>query len=224
MKESKIFNLIIQGKSYQLDKTKVLVGTADNCDIILNDRSVSFYHSILYIDKNGNIQASDLQSQNGTYINGSRVNAIPEAIFEGDSLSFGKVHCEIVPAFEDIVLEDQDQNVQIVEDLQSNKVYVPKANSKNDVLIDDEYCDIIFDDSEFVPLFKNPLHGHKISSEEYIETDDFETSFELLQEIDGNCIQVTTTLSGHMLEQYYYPIKNSTIYGSNKIKKRTCSH
>ena len=219
MKENKVFNLIIQGESYQLDKAKVLVGTADNCDIILDAPSVSFYHSILYIGVDGSIKASDLQSQNGTYINGSRINAQPEALFEGDSLSFGKLHCEIVPAFEEIKIADQDENVQIIEDLQSDKVYVPKASSEHEVLIDDEYCDIVFDDTEFVPLFKNPLQGHRIASEDYIETDDYEASFEMLQEIDGNCIQVTTTLSGHMLEQYYYPLQDGTIYAGNKSKK-----
>ncbi len=218
MKESSVFNLIISGESYPLNKTKLLLGTSDNCDIKLSHDTISHYHAMIFIGGDGQIQVMDLQSQNGTYINGERVHHQHSQVFEGDSLSFGKLHCEVIPSFEAVQVANQDATLEIVADLQSDKIYIPKPSNDNEVLIDDEYCDIKFDDDQFVPLFKNPLTGHFVDGNDFIETDSLEQSYDLLEEIDGNCIQVSTTLSGSILEQYYFPITDGTIYAGNSHK------
>ncbi len=218
MKQESSLNLIINNEQYSLSTDKLLIGSAENCDIKIVNDSISHYHSMIFVDKNGSTVIMDLDSQNGTYINGEKVRG-RSPLFEGDSLTLGKLHCEVLEAVEKVAFTSQDAEVQVYEELQANKVYVPQQVNENDILIDDEYCDIKFDDTEFVPLFNNPLKNHSIDINEYIETDELENSFDILEKIDGNCVQITTSLSGNIIEQYYFPIQDGTIFASNKAGK-----
>ncbi|MFT6630380.1 MAG: hypothetical protein ACJAS4_000316 [Bacteriovoracaceae bacterium] len=218
MKQKNSLNLIINNESYSLTTNKMLVGSAEHADIQLSGDSISHYHAMVFVDQNGSVVVMDLESQNGTYINGEKVNS-QAPIFEGDSLSFGKLHCNLIENTEITSIESMDSSVLVYEELQDNKVYVPQQTDENQVLIDDEYCDIKFDDTEFVPLFNNPLKNLSINAESYIETEEFESSFDLLEEIDGNCIQVTTSLNGNIIEQFYYPIQDGTVHASSTSHK-----
>ena len=54
---------------------KLTIGTLESNDIIVtNDSTVSRSHALLFSDSNNNIYISDLNSLNGTYVNGLKVN------------------------------------------------------------------------------------------------------------------------------------------------------
>ena len=213
----KILKLIINGESYSLNSTKLLIGSAENADIKVSHNSISHYHSMIFVENN-TAMVLDLESQNGTYINGTRIIA-KSPLFEGDTLSLGKLNCDLLETNETVEFIAQDNNVQIYEELQSSKVYIPTATNENEILIDDEYCDIIFDDDHFIPLHKNPVLNLKVNNAEYIEPDGFEEAFNIIEENNGQCIQVTTSLNGNLLEQYYFPIQDGVIQASTKVKK-----
>ncbi len=59
-----VFTLPMEGK--------VILGRAPDCDIVLNDPTVSAYHCQLKFE-NGQWRIQDLRSTNGTYVNGRRV-------------------------------------------------------------------------------------------------------------------------------------------------------
>ena len=217
MKSKVSLKLIINGESYSLNTNKLLIGSAENADIKIQHDSISHYHAMAFIENN-TAMILDLESQNGTYINGVNVGT-KHALFDGDTLSLGKVHCELIETNEVVEFANQDGEVQVYEELQAEKVYVPAAANENEILIDDEYCDVIFDDSNFETLNSNPLLGFQIDKESYVETEEFENSFNMVEQSDGQCIQVTTSLNGSMLEQYYYPIADGVIKASNKEKK-----
>ncbi len=209
--------LIIGNAPVYLKSEKLLVGSADNCDIVLTEQGISHYHAMLFVNENGEVSVIDLHSQNGTFINGEKV-ATKTSLFEGDTLSFAKLHCNVLTTEETVEFESQDQNIVTFEELAAQKMYIPQANHENEVLIDDEYCDIKFDDTYFKPLSSNPLSQHKVYADHYVETEDLEDSYDLIDHIDGNCIQVTTTLSGNILEQYYFAIQDGTVEVSGKNK------
>ena len=211
----KILKLIINGESYSLNSTKLLIGSAENADIKVSHNSISHYHSMIFVENN-TAMVLDLESQNGTYINGTRIIA-KSPLFEGDTLSLGKLNCDLLETNETVEFIAQDNNVQIYEELQSSKVYIPTATNENEILIDDEYCDIIFDDDHFIPLHKNPVLNLKVNNAEYIEPDGFEEAFNIIEENNGQCIQVTTSLNGNLLEQYYFPIQDGVIQASTKV-------
>ena len=220
MKVKVRYNLIINGIEQRLDANKLLVGSAPNCDIIINDpqKSVSHYHGIFFINPlEGSISFLDLNSENGTFINGSKLTH-QTSFFDGDTIMFGKIRAELIESDDKFEFDKRDEEIHVFSELKDEKQYVPRQTNDNEVLIDDEYCDIVFDDQKFIPLFKSPLNGYKIDSENYIETNTLEDGFEIRESIDGNCLQITTSLSGHILDQYYFPLQDGTIFGNNKEK------
>lgn len=205
--------LIINGESYPMHTEKQLIGSAHNSDIIALDSSISYYHAIIFAKENGSIEILDLESSNGTYINGERIYH-KSPLFEGDSLTLGKLHCQVIESPKAFDFHTQEKEVEVYKELQENKVIVPQQANETDILIDDEYCDIIFDDKDFEPLQENPLSHFKIDTNEFIETEDLEQAFDILEATNGDCIQVTTTLNGSLLEQYYYPLADGVIRAS----------
>lgn len=216
LKEKKC--LFINGKEYPLNSTKLLVGSAENCDIVIPDdsNSISHYHSMLFLS-NEKLMILDLQSTNGTFVNGSKISE-QTPVFEGDTITFGKVHAELSEANTVFEIQDQEKEIQTFDELKAEKQYIPRAASETEVLIDGEYCDILFSD-QVSSLSKLPLNTIHIDAQSYIEADSLEEEFEIREETQGECLQITTTIHGNILEQYYFPINDGTIYASPKEKK-----
>lgn len=200
----------------ELNKSKVLIGRAPNCDLVIDHQSVSHYHCILFQEPDGRLQILDLYSCNGTYINGNKINK-KYFISEGDSLSFGSVHASLVNTNKSIIVENIEAETKITES--ADKVYIPQKDSINEVLIDNEYCDIIFNEEEFTPLLQSPIVDIDIDTKNFIATDELEESFDIVEEQTGRCIQVTTLSSGNILEQYYLPLKEMDYKASGKVGK-----
>jgi pSer/pThr/pTyr-binding forkhead associated (FHA) protein len=49
------------------------IGRSADCDIVIDDNSVSRYHAELFQDDEGNVFITDLNSSNGTFINGNKL-------------------------------------------------------------------------------------------------------------------------------------------------------
>ncbi|MBR0458890.1 MAG: FHA domain-containing protein [Victivallales bacterium] len=71
------FNLLEQlngekkGTMYQLDKPTIRIGSASDCDIVLNDSVVSHFHASVEQKSDGGSWLHDLGSRNGTQVNGT---------------------------------------------------------------------------------------------------------------------------------------------------------
>jgi diguanylate cyclase (GGDEF)-like protein len=74
------------GARYLLNENPVVIGRGDDCDIRLNDHSVSRKHARIERTSKG-FQASDLQSTNGTFINDQP--AEDSGLRDGDNLRVG---------------------------------------------------------------------------------------------------------------------------------------
>jgi len=64
------------------------VGRSDDSDITLDDISVSRHHAIFQRTASGRITVRDLNSLNGTYVNGTRVEE--SVLRSGDEIQIGK--------------------------------------------------------------------------------------------------------------------------------------
>ncbi len=49
------------------------IGRSNNCDIVINDATVSSEHLEIFQDDEGNVFITDLESSNGTFVNGERI-------------------------------------------------------------------------------------------------------------------------------------------------------
>lgn len=200
----------------ELSKSKVLVGRAPNCDLIIDHESVSHYHAMIFQDGKGHFTIIDLKSSNGTFINGQKCNS-QSFISENDNLTFGKAHSSLIDTFEEIEFIDVEKETA-KEEIQE-KIYIPEKRKDTEVLIDDEYCDIIFNENSFSPLQSSPIKNVIFDAENYIGQDELEDAFDIVEQKTGRCIQVTTLLSGNILEQYYLPLKDMSYTASGNPTK-----
>jgi len=80
----------LAGKIYRLEGFPVLLGRRDSCDIALPDESVSRRHARLE-PRDGGWVLTDLNSSNGTFVNGVRIRST--ALAPGDSVKLGATLC-----------------------------------------------------------------------------------------------------------------------------------
>jgi hypothetical protein len=76
---------------------RISVGRARNCDLVLRDASVSKLHAHMRLRDDGHLDVIDLESQNGTRVNGRTLAAnAPEWVAPGDTLMFGTLTAKLV--------------------------------------------------------------------------------------------------------------------------------
>ena len=74
--------------SYDIDKEKMIIGRAEDADVEINNLAVSRHHAA--VEKNeGVFTVNDLDSNNGTYVNGRRISG-PTTLSFGDEIGIGK--------------------------------------------------------------------------------------------------------------------------------------
>jgi len=91
-----VFELFFKSrkKSFELKEGENVVGRSDECDIYLEDRSISQRHAVLRV-KSGKVWIKDLQSKNKTFIKRKEVDE--EIELEPDSkIRFGGVGAKLV--------------------------------------------------------------------------------------------------------------------------------
>jgi len=75
------------GEHFLLEKDSTTVGRSPDCDIFLDDVTVSRNHAVL-VEENGEFVVEDQGSLNGTFVNRKRIDRAP--LHEGDELQVGK--------------------------------------------------------------------------------------------------------------------------------------
>lgn len=87
-----------EGMRYELTGEDVLIGRNPTTDITLLDEGISREHALVWWDGDaGHFVIEDLQSTNGTKVNGKRVRA--SALSHGDRIQIGRTVFEFL--FED---------------------------------------------------------------------------------------------------------------------------
>lgn len=95
------------GSSVPLTHWENLIGRGRGCDIILNLKSVSRSHATLIRDSAGIWKFNDLNSKNGSSINGVRVNG-PTVLKGGDVLTIGDADFSLYP----VSLQERMHNIE----------------------------------------------------------------------------------------------------------------
>ena len=89
-------NLKTLKEVYKLTKQRVSIGRDKNCTIVINNNTVSKDHAILEFDEDFNCIIEDLNSSNGTYVNGQKLKTVPLKLRSGDKIKFGKYDIEYI--------------------------------------------------------------------------------------------------------------------------------
>jgi pSer/pThr/pTyr-binding forkhead associated (FHA) protein len=72
---------------YEFDKESVKIGRNEDCEVTIDNLGVSRYHSEI-VSKDGFYILRDLKSNNGTFVNGKRIESYN--LNDGDEISIGK--------------------------------------------------------------------------------------------------------------------------------------
>jgi ABC transport system ATP-binding/permease protein len=83
------------GAQYPVRESPTLIGRGEECDIALNDTSVSRQHCVLERDEHGRFQVLDKNSSNGVRVNGTDVTRI--TLYAGDIIELGDVQLQFLP-------------------------------------------------------------------------------------------------------------------------------
>lgn len=218
MKTAQKMTLALKSSQHQIiypTKTKFFIGALESCDLMLDHDSISEIHAMVLLSPLG-IEVTDLNSTNGIFINGLRT--LKTNLHEGDTLTIGGLHFSIVevPEYEVAI---HDLKVKVVEK-EVEKIVVPQTENENAVLIDDEYCDIIFDEDNFTGLNNSPIYDKIINGKNYIDLDLSDKEYEIVTETDEDSILVSILSSGVIINQHYFSNTEKTIFASGNIKKR----
>ena len=81
---------------YKLNKERISIGRNRNSQIVINNNTISKDHAIIEFDEDGNAIIKDLNSSNGTYVNGQRLKVVPIRLKTGDKITFGKYDMEFI--------------------------------------------------------------------------------------------------------------------------------
>jgi pSer/pThr/pTyr-binding forkhead associated (FHA) protein len=84
-----------EGMSYEITAAETLIGRNPTTDITLLDEGISREHALISYDPDSDSYTiEDLQSTNGTKVNGRRVRSA--ALADGDELEIGHTRFQIV--------------------------------------------------------------------------------------------------------------------------------
>ncbi|RJP18975.1 MAG: FHA domain-containing protein [Candidatus Abyssobacteria bacterium SURF_5] len=150
--------------TFDVNRNKMIIGRADDCDIVIDNLAVSRHHAI--IEKNdGSVLINDLDSNNGTFINGQKIIGSTALNF-GDEIGIGKhvlvfdshakkrkpLDAPIKEALPD--MDSPERGTMLVEPKSmekiqkkvsaSRKAHLRLKNGHNDVLIRLDKADLFF--------------------------------------------------------------------------------
>ncbi|GEM_PF-780612 len=202
---------------FPLDKKKLLVGRAPHADISIDDPSLSFYHAFIVIDEHGG-KIIDLESDNGITINGNREK---QAFFaDGDILRFGAIELHInervLESESGPIFEDQDAGVvdkldsDVIGDLPPELPPMPGL-----VVIDGEYCDIVFNEEAFIPVDKIAALEEGRNYKEYIDPEEEKEVKPIARKKEELSVEITVLVNGNILSLDYVSANKGTTYVSN---------
>lgn len=84
-----ILNGGFEGMTYDLTTEEIVIGRNPTTDITLLDEGISREHAVIHYDADApGYVIEDLQSTNGTRVNGKRVRSAP--LSEGDEIQIGQ--------------------------------------------------------------------------------------------------------------------------------------
>ena len=121
----------LEGATFELTSSRILVGRGEKSDLHLDNSTLSRTHALIERSV-GQTVVSDLNSTNGTFLNGSSVGSEPRSVADGDVVRFGELELR----YEDPTVDDDA----------TRSIPVPSsepAPTKTEYHIDDQQAEVL---------------------------------------------------------------------------------
>ena len=120
----------IKKDNLTLSEEKITIGRNPKSDIYVNNPHVSFNHSVIYKTK-GNYEIEDLNSTNGTYVNGKKISK--HILKNGDEVSISGVYNFVIDVDKEFTKVKKD----FIEGFPLEARNITVKTKKGEVLLDD---------------------------------------------------------------------------------------
>ena len=127
-------------ETINLTKQRISIGRNKNNQIVINNNTISKDHAIIEFDEDYNCTIKDLNSSNGTYVNGQKLKKIPWKLRTGDKIKFGKYDLEYVFESSNMINEtktEQEINTQLSQNLNEINEQKEELSHNEDNIIKD---------------------------------------------------------------------------------------
>ena len=118
----------LKGRNW-VAKNELIIGRDSNCDITISDRQVSRVHAKIEIRKDHKLGIIDLESKNGTFVNGDRLDS-PHVLEDGDIIKIALIQ-ELVFVSSDATLpldlnisQDEPKSQKLFIDEKARRVWM----------------------------------------------------------------------------------------------------
>lgn len=136
-------------------KRKILIGRDESIDIPFYNESINSIHAVIEQSPQGHLKIYDLNSSNGTYVNGEKI--IVSDLKAGDHLKLGDVELELRKLHKkDLVSAPLESfsSVPLTKDLPESAPDIPYISYPLAKDTSAEFSDYIFEDTESIyPIF-----------------------------------------------------------------------
>ena len=82
-----VLNGKLVGRTYHIGSGRLILGRAEDCDIVLDDEGVSRRHALFVVTPDGRVVVEDIGSTNGTLVEGELVSV--RELLGGERMKFG---------------------------------------------------------------------------------------------------------------------------------------
>ncbi|MBA2405409.1 MAG: FHA domain-containing protein [Bdellovibrionales bacterium] len=193
-----------------IDKKKILIGSGENADFRIQDKSVSSYHAFICLKGNEGFMVKDLYSEGGVFINGQRVEE--SFVTPGDVLTIGTLSFSIQAIEDASPVFNADETISPAAQIIASIQLPPREGL---VFIDGEYCDIQFDESAYKPL--TALHNTQFHGD-YVELDGTIEPLEIAHNVKTKKLEIISYMNGMMMDISYLELKDGE-YSLSPAKK-----
>ena len=145
---------------FKLTKQRTSIGRNKKSQIVINNNTVSKDHAIIEFDEDYNCTIKDLNSSNGTYVNGEKLKLAPMKLRNGDKIKFGKYEIDFI--FESTHLENETKTDQEPMKLNQNSIGMNNEQMINS--LQDVQYNKSFKDGKINIVNKNELSNSKLNN------------------------------------------------------------
>ena len=206
-----------------LEQKQVLVGAAENCDLVLPKEFAHHYHAMITVGQDGMAEIIDFEGHLGIFVNGSRVKKATFGI--GDIVKIGNYDFAIEEAIVEAPIEDFDNHLENAQADIAPIIPIDSEVQGKYTLVDGEACYIDFADNEFELSHTHPTKNlENLNVDEFVYDIDDSSPNVIKVQKDNKSLEVMTVANGFILSIDYIDLKDGEYFLTGDKTKRNKIH